>query len=382
MPAIPASALESDGEVARLRDLAVALLAASVASEAFATIDVPAFLSQAERDGLLGLLYGAVRARGDVDLLPAALIEGLRAGAHRQVARELVHRLELQRVLAALHDRGVEALLMKGAALACDVYPDPAWRVRSDSDLMIRAADRDAVHTSLEALGYACEPEQAGRFVAYQFHAERLDGARVRHLLDVHWKIANPQRFADALGFDELAAAARPLPALGPHARGLGRPHALWLACVHRAAHHYDQPTPVWLYDVHLLVGALESGELERFVALAERTGVRRICLRALTRARERFGTELPPSAAAALERAPEDEPSSVFLRPGLRRVDVLLDDVRTLPGWSARFTLIKEHLLPDAAYMRRTYASGSSAPLGWLYLRRIAAGASKWFRA
>src|SRR4029077_7163178 len=44
--------------------------------------------------------------------------------------------------------------------------------------------------------------------------------------------------------------------------------------------------------------------------------------------------------------------------------------DVRTLPGWSARFTLIKEHLLPDAAYMRRTYASGSSAPPRALDLR------------
>jgi hypothetical protein len=50
------------------------------------------------------------------------------------------------------------------------------------------------------------------------------------------------------------------------------------------------------------------------------------------------------------------------------------------LRGWGARVTLLKEHLFPDAAYMRRTYAVGSSSPIGWLYLRRIVRGASKWF--
>src|SRR5262249_61371448 len=168
----------------------------------------------------------------------------------------------------------------------------------------------------------------------------------------------------------------------GPAARGLGRADALWLACIHRAAHHYDQQTPVWLYDVHLLVRALDGESLGIFVALAKRTGVRRICLRALTLARARFGTPTPPEIMAALDAAPDDEPSTLFLRPGLRRVDVLLDDLRALRGWPARVTLLKEHLLPDAAYMRRTYARGSTAPIAWLYLRRIAAGTAKWFRS
>ena len=97
--------------------------------------------------------------------------------------------------------------------------------------------------------------------------------------------------------------------------------------------------------------------------------------------ARERFGTPVASSAIAALDAAPLDEPSTMFLEPRMRRVDLLLDDVRVLRRWSDRLTLLKEHLLPDAPYMRRTYARGSSAPIGWLYLRRIATGTSKWFR-
>jgi hypothetical protein len=138
----------------------------------------------------------------------------------------------------------------------------------------------------------------------------------------------------------------------------------------------------VWVYDVHLLAGALDASDLQRFLALADRTGVRRICLRALLLARTWFGTTIAPTALATLEAAPQDETSRVFLGPGVRPFDVLLDDLRVLRGWQPRLTLLKEHLFPDPAYMRRIYARGSSAPLLWLYCRRIVTGAAKWFQA
>ena len=71
-----------------------------------------------------------------------------------------------------------------------------------------------------------------------------------------------------------------------------------------------------------------------------------------------------------------------MFLGPGVRKFDVLLDDVRVLPGWRARLTLLKEHLFPDAAYMRRTYAIGSSASDRCGCTSAASSPApSKWFR-
>jgi hypothetical protein len=364
-----------------LRGLAVELLSPHGSSIPLSTVDVPEFLALSAAEGILGLLHARVCATGAAPRLPPALVEGLRAGAHRQAAMELAQRVELRRLVIAIRTRGLDMLLMKGAALAYDVYPDPAWRVRSDVDLLIRAADRTRVRACLEELGFRSEPEVSGRFATYQFHCARIDRHGVRHLCDVHWKIANPQRFADAIRFDELAQAAVPIPALGPDARGLARAHALWLACVHQVAHHYDRDMLVWAYDVHLLAETLDAADLARFLTLADRTGVRRICLRALLLARTRFGTTIPPAAIATLAAAPAAEPSSVFLGPGLRPFDVLLDDLRVLRGWRARLTLLKEHLFPDSIYMRRTYARGSSAPLLWLYCRRIVTGAAKWFR-
>jgi hypothetical protein len=174
-------------------------------------------------------LHARVAVAGAANHLPPALTAGLRAGAHQQVALELAHRVELQRVLAAARTRGLDVLLMKGASLAYDVYPDPAWRVRSDVDMFIRTTDRARVRACLDDLGYVCEPEVSGQLVAYQFHSQRIDAHGIRHLYDVHWKIANPQRFANAIAFDELAAAAVALPLLDGFMRfgwpaSIGRP--------------------------------------------------------------------------------------------------------------------------------------------------------------
>ena len=343
-------------------------------------IDVSAFLAWAAREGVVGLLYARAGAEDGAPGLPPALLEGLRSGAHRQAAMEVAARGELRRVVAATGTGGIEMLLMKGASVAYDVYPDPAWRVRTDVDLLIRPGDRDRVRSCLDELGYVSEPQVSGRFATYQFHGARVDEHGIRHVCDVHWKVANPQRFADAMPFDELAQASVEIPALGPGARGLGRADALWLACVHRVAHHAGRDALPWLYDVHLLVEALDGDDTARFITLAARTGVRRICLSAVLLARTRFGTTIPATVLAALEE-PIDEPSAVFLRPGLRPFDVLLDDLRVLASWRARLTLLKEHLFPSAEYVRHTYAQGSSAPLPWLYVRRILTGASKWFR-
>lgn len=275
-----------------LRDLTLAFFSPDAQPIWPPEVDVSAFLASAAADGVVGLLYARVHASGAAVRLPPALVEGLRAGAHRQAGMELAERIELQRLAAAIRTSGLDMLLMKGASLAYHVYPDPAWRVRSDVDMLIRPGDCAGVRACLAELGYVSPAEVSGQLATFQFHSERVGALGIRHLCDVHWKIANPQRFADAVQFDELADLAVPLPVLGPGARGLGPTHALWLACVHRVAHHYDRDRLLWLYDVHLLVQALvsDAGGLERFIALAERTGVRRICLRALVLARTRFG--------------------------------------------------------------------------------------------
>src|SRR5207247_9216068 len=74
------------------------------------------------------------------------------------------------------------------------------------------------------------------------------------------------------------------------------------------------------------------------------------------------------------------EEPSSAYLETGLRRVDILRADLRAL-GLRNRVKLLREHLLPAPAYVLRSYGQTRRELLPFLYLIRIARGASGWFR-
>src|SRR6185295_16386502 len=111
--------------------------------------------------------------------------------------------------------------------------------------------------------------------------------------------------------------------------------HSLFIACIHRIAHHYDDDALVWLYDIHLLASRLGQREWNQLIDLATRTRTRTVCVHGLRAARDAFETVLP---ATLLERfsTSEPEPLTAFLAPTLRTIDVELSTFRRLPTWRA----------------------------------------------
>ena len=360
------------------------LLAAAVTGRpvAFDGADASGLVAQARREGLVPLLARGVRARAG-DGWPAAVRDQLDAAFSDQVALEHLQRLEIVRLLAGLADAGVRPLLMKGAALAYTVYPDPVLRPHDDIDLLICEADRDRAAGALASLGYVEIAEGGGALSFSQAHFGITDRFGIRHTCDLHWRIVNPVAFRDMVAFDELDAAAVAVPRLSPHARTFAPGHALFVSCVHRIAHHLDGDVLVWIYDIHLLVQAAGETEMARFEALATRSGACAVCARGLDAAARYFGTTVPPPVSRALAAgAARGELSAAFLRADLRPVDLLRSDLAALGGWRARLALVAEHLFPTAQYMREAYAPGSRWPLPCLYAYRIARGSRKWFRA
>ena len=296
------------------------------------------------------------------------------------VAIELARKHELVRVLSALAESGVTALLLKGAALAYSIYPSPALRPRADTDLLIRSADREITARTLSEFGYEKPNAISGECVTYQCGYVKRDRFHIDHVLDVHWRISNTQMFSRALDYEELRSRSVPLAALGRHARALAPADALLLACMHRA-HHIHSPYRVdgvsssggdrliWLYDIHLLIDAMSSRELEEFTRLAEKRSMRAICRDGLLRTRQCFGTRVPEEVLLSLSKTGPTEPSAAHLRAGNMRH--LLTELRSLPRWRDRITLLGEHLFPPPDYMLEKYAVTSRAWLPMLYLQR-----------
>lgn len=336
------------------------------------------FLEAAARHGVQPLIARQLR-RGVLSNTPALVQQSLARAAVQQAVIEQRLAMEVRRVVDALARAGVRSLLMKGSALAYTHYPHPCLRPRTDTDLVVRRDDVTAVSHVFEELKYEALNMTRGDFVMYQRSYSRTDRLGIRHVDDVHWKIANPQLAADLLSWDELERGAIAVSALGEHARALGDVHALLLACVHRIAHHHDSPRLLWLYDIHLLASRLSEEQLQTFMSLAVEKGAAPMCVHSLEMAGERFGTRLPRDLREHLTRRPAD--SAIRFDHDVRMVDILVSDLKALPGWRQRLRLLREHVLPPSDYIRRRYGVSNPLALPLLYAYRCLTGAFKWLR-
>jgi len=325
------------------------------------------------------LVYRALREARRLEVQPAPVRDELARLAREEAMIEPFRRQEVERVLDALADAGVKALVFKGTALAYTCYPDPALRPRLDTDLFIRREDAALAASVLEGLGCSRTLRTSGEHVTHQF--TYISGRHGLQLaFDLHWKISDPQVFADLFSFEELDRDSRAVPFLGRSARVPGVAHSLVIACAHRVAHHYDREVFIDFCDIDRLARSLDDRGWAHVVTLAQVKQLRRVTLRGLTLASDRLGTPVPAQVLEELAGSGEAEPTAAFLTAGLRKVDVLRADLREL-GWSDRLKLIREHVFPSPAFVLRSYGKTHVAWLPALYLLRIARGAGRWFR-
>jgi hypothetical protein len=343
--------------------------------------DVPisAAILEAARQHDMHLVLAQANARTADDGIRAALAADVRAAAIADLLREA----ELRRVLGRLAAAGIHTLVLKGAALAYTVYRAPHLRPRGDVDLLVAPLDIDAADHALVAGGWLRAVEHDSAAITTQRHYVLGGTPRIAEHLDLHWKIAVPRIFSEALRFDELASRAVPITALGPDAWTLSPADALFLACLHRVAHHQDAADLLWLWDIHLLAFSLSEAERAAFIALADERAMRAVCARGLELALARFATPRAAELIGSLQPLPDDaeEPSATFLRGGMRQVDLLRSDLSTVRNWRAGITLLRAHLFPNAAYVKALYPRWPAAALPLAYLDRIVRGAPKWFR-
>ena len=341
------------------------------------TLGVPPaeFLERCAEEDLTGLVYARLRGRPQVDW-PPDLSAALAREARAEAARELLRHRELTSVLEVLAAQGIHPILLKGTPLAYTVYPAPSLRPRRDTDLLVPRAQVDAARRAVTELGYDAPPYCDGELLFCQFELGRADAFGVRHAFDFHWKISTQTPFADLLTYEELAASAEPVPALGPHARSAGTLNALLLACIHPVMHHRNEERLLWVYDVHLLASRLSAVELHQFAGLAATKGVAAITAQQLSLARARFGTSIPEAITAALGAVPRTtEPTAAYLQPNRRWHQELGSSIRGLGRWSDRLRLLREVAFPGPSYVLKVYGVNTgaigAALLSALYLHR-----------
>jgi Uncharacterised nucleotidyltransferase len=332
----------------------------------------------AARDAAGGRQQGPQDASAPKDTSwPATVREELRRHALGAAAAEVARQERLSIVLRGLREAGIDVLVLKGSALAYQLYPSPDLRTRGDSDLLIRRGDLERVRTVMAGLGTEELPGSGDELILRQ--AVFVTTAGSREVFDFHWSITNAELFARGFEFQSLWVRSVPILSLSPHARGLGRSDALLLASIHRVAHHHGSDRLIWLYDLRLLREAMPDEELRDFWMAAAEQDVVTVCLDSLERARDWFGGAGPGAARFLTpERMARLETSAEYLRQGRRRGHQEWSDLAALPGWGSRLLRLRQLAFPPREYMRSRYGR---RPLALLYLYRGMVGLGRMFR-
>jgi hypothetical protein len=344
--------------------------------------DEAVLLDTAGAEGVLALCYDRLRRSPAWEHTPETLRAALTRHAYQEVAVEMLRAAELRAVLEALARQDLPVLLLKGAALAYTLYPEPHLRSRCDADLLLPSRDEaERAWRVLQTLGYQRPNAVSGDLISHELGCYKTGPGGLTFALDVHWRLSNNTLFAERFTFAELAAAAVSIPALGPDARGLGWVHALLLACTHRIGHLPEGSADrlIWLYDIDQLARCFTEEHWRPFTALAEERGVCGPALDGLSAAQAWLATMAPEAVLRRLRAGAARERFDP--RQARSRWRFAWWIFRSLPSTAARLRWLGQHLFPEVDYMRRKYDFQHPGWLPWFYSVRFARGIGKWLR-
>ena len=107
----------------------------------------------ADRELATAQLARALHAIGNG--VPPAILEDTRRKALALELRMQFLARRLQQTCAALSERGIPILLLKGTAVGAMVDPTFCWRPMNDADILVRQEDAGRASEALEAAGWS-----------------------------------------------------------------------------------------------------------------------------------------------------------------------------------------------------------------------------------
>lgn len=206
-------------------------------------------LNQAKTQGLESLLYHHLQAAGVP--LPPKVRQELQGLYLRHCHANQVRAETLAEILTTFEAAGIQALVLKGAALAHLIYPQPGLRPMSDVDLLIKKSDARQAQHLLNNLGfYGSIPDSQHWPDKHPAPAVR-PGQGLTVSVELHHNLY--QTFQPAsLTFETLTSPPLTFSIAGSPAQTLGCEDMLGHLCEHVAYHAsiWEPIRLIWISDI------------------------------------------------------------------------------------------------------------------------------------
>jgi hypothetical protein len=347
---------------------------------ALAGVDWADLASGAERERVAPLVYQALKHEPAV---PPDVLARLRDSHRGTAVRVAQMRKALASVLRVLDAASIRVLLLKGAALGCDVWTDIGLRPWSDVDLFVAPHDVERALRALASLGYERDvPEKpAGARFVPENEVPLVGPGSV--ILDLHWSLFDLSGYQSVVGPQFPWDRVRDVAIEGSPAWVLAPERQLLHLCGHLAVHHAGDEL-LWLNDVaELLARYRDRLDWDLVLAEARATALVLALQRTLAQTAGNLGAPVPPGVA---ERVRVLKPTTAEQHLVLPRLTDrsrsmaarLWADVGSVESWPERLRFARARLFPPAAYMRRRYGVSHPALLAVAYPYRWLTGLRK----
>jgi hypothetical protein len=354
-----------------------------VAWDDFTPADWRLLAPMAKSEGVAPLLYWTLQ---HTDLptvnVPPKILSYLTSEFYKTVAQNVLLYQALDRILEVLRIAQVPVIVLKGAALAATLYPDPALRPMTDLDLLVRQVDFDHAEACLRDLGYRQGyPEMSPGFnQRVGFHIYMESTPDQASAVELHWGLVAGQADIRTPDIDwfwgqveewkvesrELRLGGRqsseedkgsPVLALNPTAQ------LLYMAAHLMLQHGEAQARLLWYYDLHTLVSQCATKvDWDELVQAAVSFGWGEALHCTLVGAQARFHTPFPGQLLQRLAEMVPEAARQVAIGPISARTtaDNAWDAILTARSWRSRLRLAWGLLMPSSTYMRWRYCSKS----------------------
>ena len=337
-----------------------------------APIDWPAFLHHAEARGLAPLLYSVTRERA---ILPPQVGRTLQTHYVRNAARSALLFDTLRTILDAFECEGVQAILLKGVALAESIYANPALRPMMDLDLLIRRDSLDAATRALTGLGFTSvrrEPRR-GAMQAFESQIRFCRADLTDSLVELHWSLLDSPYYQERLDEARLWQSARP--ASNGNALMLGPEVQIIHLSAHMLLHHGQT---IWLGMHDIAEVCYHEQDTLNWALLLSKAGAMHLVLplqRILPRVKRGWRAPIPDTVIHDLRRLPvSDDERRAFhwiTRQRASEAHHFLADLLTIPSARQRWRFALANIFPSPLYIRQRYGVKSPWLTPFAYLRR-----------
>lgn len=230
----------------------------------------------AEDKRLSALVLRSVGLADAFKLLPSAAAARLEAARHWHSLYALKQMAAVKRLIAVLGEGGFNPIMLKGFALAHDIYPDPALRPLRDVDLLLSAEDVIRAQDLLLSHAHYRVASWAGTYgVEYAHQLPEVVDVDFELTIELHHRLDARNWAQEPLLLELIRAEPDVLKVMGVELRvPSARANFLHLL-EHATLKHVFENGPLVLADLHYLA-ARARFDWDRLEAEADRMGLAR----------------------------------------------------------------------------------------------------------